>query len=64
MGVNSLPTTVSRERCGRDWNPGDSAPESRTLTTQLPSHEWRVVRYMSARPCVVESDPEVVEVRQ
>ena len=38
MGVNSLPKTVTRQRCGCDLNPGPSAPESSTLTTRLPSH--------------------------
>jgi len=38
MGVNSLPTTVTRQRRGCDLNPGPSAPESSMLTTQLPSH--------------------------
>jgi len=38
MGVNSLPKTVSRQRRGCDLNPGPSAPEFSTLTTQLPSH--------------------------
>ena len=38
MGVNSLPRTVTRQRRGRDLNPGPSAPESSTLTTRLPSH--------------------------
>jgi len=38
MGVNSLPKTVTRQRRGRDLNPGPSAPESSMLTTQLPSH--------------------------
>jgi len=39
MGVNSLPKTVTRQRCGCDLNPGPTAPESSTLTTQLPSHQ-------------------------
>jgi len=38
MGVNSLPKTVTRQRRGCDLKPGPSAPESRTLTTRLPSH--------------------------
>jgi len=38
MGVNSLPKTVTRQRRDCDLNPGPSAPESRTLTTRLPSH--------------------------
>ena len=38
MGVNSLPTTVTRQRRGCDLNPGPSAPESNTLTTRLRSH--------------------------
>ena len=37
-GVNSLPKTVTRHRHDCDLNPGPSAPESSTLTTQLPSH--------------------------
>ena len=40
MGVNSLPKTVTRKRCGCDLNPGPTAPESSTLTTRLPSHPW------------------------
>jgi len=38
MGVNSLPKTITRQRCDCDLNPGPSAPESSTLTTRLPSH--------------------------
>jgi len=38
MGVNSLPKTVTRQRCGRDLNLGTSALESSMLTTRLPSH--------------------------
>jgi len=38
MGVNSLPNTVTGQRRDCDLNPGPSAPESSTLTTQLPSH--------------------------
>jgi len=38
MGVNSLPKTVTRQRRDCDLNPGLSAPESTTLTSQLPSH--------------------------
>jgi len=38
MGVNSLPKTVTRQRRDCDLNPGTYAPESRTLTTRLPSH--------------------------
>jgi len=36
--LNSLPKTVTRHRRDCDLNPGPSAPESSTLTTQLPSH--------------------------
>ena len=39
MGVNSLPKTVTRQRRGYDLNPGDSAPESSTLTIRLPFHD-------------------------
>jgi len=35
MGVNSLPKTVTRQRRGRDLNPGPSAPESSTISTRL-----------------------------
>ena len=38
MGVNSLPKTVTRQCRSCDLNPGPTAPESSTLTTQLPSH--------------------------
>jgi len=38
MGLNSLPKTVTRQRRGCDLNQDPSAPESSTLTTQLPSH--------------------------
>jgi len=38
LGVNSLPKSVTRQRCGCDLNPGPTAPESSTLTTRLPSH--------------------------
>ena len=37
MGVNSLPTTDTRQRRGCNLNLGPSAPESSTLTTRLPS---------------------------
>jgi len=37
MGVNSLPKTVTRQRRVYNLNPGPTAPESSTLTTQLPS---------------------------
>ena len=36
--MNSLPKTVTRQRRGGcDLNPGPTVPESRTLTTRLPS---------------------------
>jgi len=38
MGVNSLPKTVTRKRRNCGLNPGPAAPESSTLSTQLPSH--------------------------
>jgi len=37
--VKSLPKTVTRQRRGSDLNLGPTAPESRTLTTRLPSHK-------------------------
>ena len=36
MAVNSLPKSITRQRCGCDLNPGSTAPESSTLTTRLP----------------------------
>jgi len=38
MGVNSLPKTVTRQLRDFYMNPGPSAPESSTLSTQLPNH--------------------------
>ena len=35
MSVNSLPTTVTRQKRDCDLNPGPSAPDSSTLTTRL-----------------------------
>jgi len=40
MSVNSLPKTVTWQRRSCDLNPGPSAPESSTLSTRLPSHDW------------------------
>ena len=37
MGVNSLPKTVTRQRCDCDLNPGPSVPESSKLTTRPPN---------------------------
>ena len=34
----SMPKTVTRQRRGCDLNPGNTAPESNTLTTRLPSY--------------------------
>ena len=63
MGVNSLPKTVTRQRCGYDLNPGPSAPESSTLTIRLPSHlEKEIVQGTTAdarrrrRPCTAWID--------
>ena len=38
--MNSLPKTVTRQRCDCDLNLGPSAPESSTLTTRLTSHAY------------------------
>jgi len=38
MGVNSLPKTVTRQRCSYDLNPGPTEHESSTLTTRLPNY--------------------------
>ena len=43
MGVNSLPKTVTRQRRGRDLNPGPTAPESSMLTTRLLNHLFTCV---------------------
>jgi len=47
MGVNSLPNTVTRQRRDCDSNPGPSAPESSTLTTQLPSRPIYTLLYFT-----------------
>ena len=60
MGVNSLPTTVTRQRRDCDLNP--SAPESSTLTTRRLSvallessvstlNSLRAVIYRRAKEC-------------
>ena len=45
MGVNSLPKTVTRQRRDCDLNPGPSAPESSTLTTEPPELRGRREKY-------------------
>jgi len=45
--VNSLPKTVTQQRRGRDLNPGPTAPESSTLTTRLPSHQFWLQNVLS-----------------
>ena len=52
MGVNSLPKIVTRQRRGRDLNPGPTAPESSTLTTRLPGHPNSLRNKIS--PCHVD----------
>ena len=49
MGVNSLPETVTRQRRNCDLNPGPTAPESSTLTTQLPSRPFRQYKLVKRR---------------
>ena len=49
MGVSSLPKTVTRQRRGCDLNPGPTAPESSTLTTQLPRDADQLSRILSPR---------------
>jgi len=34
--VNSLPKTVTRQRCGSDLNPSPTEPDPSTITTRLP----------------------------
>jgi len=46
--VNSLPKTVTRQRRSSDLNPGPSAPESSTLTTQLPSQHLHNTNWPSS----------------
>ena len=58
MGVNSLPTTVTRQRRDCDLNPGPSAPESSTLTTRLPSHPVHTaVRELRCCEQALDTDP-------
>ena len=64
MGVNSLPKTATRQRRDCDLNAGPSAPESSTLTAQLPScgaskisqsyctGQWPVANSEIVRVCV------------
>jgi len=47
--VNSLPETVTRQRRNCDLNPGPTAPESSTLTTQLPSRPFRQYKLVKCR---------------
>jgi len=51
--VNSLPETVTRQRCDCDLNAGLSAPESSTLTARLPSHptDCRAAYKIFRPPC-------------
>jgi len=42
VGVNSLSKTVTCQHCGCYLNSGPTAPESSTLTTQLPRHPWLI----------------------
>jgi len=50
QSVSSLPETVTRQRRDCDLNPGPSAPESRTLTTRLPSHPVAVDEHNAMLP--------------
>jgi len=40
MGVNSLPKTVTRQRCGCDLNPGPIAPESSVHANHSAAEPW------------------------
>ena len=42
-----MPKTVARQRRGCDLNPGPFAPESSTLTTQLPGHRKHELAYVN-----------------
>ena len=41
MGVNSLPKTVTGQRCGCELNPGSTAPKSSELTTRYGTKKIR-----------------------
>ena len=45
--MNSLPTTVTRQRRDCDLDRGPSAPESSTLTTRLPLVSSRINFYVT-----------------
>jgi len=53
--MNSLPTTVTRQRRGCDLNPGPSAPESSTLTTRLASSEGGCLKHVPDLSCPTTS---------
>jgi len=48
--MNSLPSTVTRQRLGCDLNPGPTAPESSMLTTRLPSHPQKLDKFCNIPP--------------
>jgi len=51
--VNSLPENVTRQHRGCGLNPGPIAPESSTLTTQLPSHPRPTVLFRNLHNGVI-----------
>jgi len=51
--VNSLPKTVTQQRCGCDLNPGRTAPESSTLTSPLSIVKHR--KYIWREPRLFDS---------
>ena len=61
--MSSLPKTVTRQRRDYDLNPGPSAPESSTLTTQLPSHPINYTRIYTCIHNYIESNLPKVDTR-
>jgi len=62
MGINSLPTTVTRQHRGCYLNAGPTVPDSSMLTTRLPSHPiWVVSMYILVFVCMVTTCLENLE---
>ena len=62
MCTNSLPKSVTWQRRDCDLNPGSSAAESSTLTTQLPSHpSTRLLLYQFTHSCCITCSAVVVK---
>ena len=68
IGVNSLPKTVTRRRHGCDMNPGPSASESSTLTTELTTeYSSRFISGICARcltiMCIIKSSSSFIRIK-